>query len=119
MHKLMFVSTLPAHSGPVGVAVQKPSAATEKNGDTMMSEHLKRRAVDTYVSRHLFSAQYRGGSIKHEVVKLLEGGQDFIPVDFSSRAAIMGNLSVPNRITYEAMKEYIEDIITGHGYYSR
>ena len=61
MHKLMFVSTLPAHRGPVGVVAAADSRAPgDVPGST--SEHVRRRLVDTYVTRHLFSAQYRGGS---------------------------------------------------------
>lgn len=123
MHKLMYVSTLPMHSpSPVGTVSDFISDGRATNSNSL-SANMKRKAVDRYVSRYLFGASFRGGSsIKHEVVKLLEGSQEVIPIEFSLKIFNDNNNNrrqlVPNRITYESMKAMIEEIISDHGYYN-
>lgn len=57
-------------------------------------------------------------SIKHEVVKLLEGGQELIPIDFSMRMVKQSGGASRQRVSYETMRGMIEELITAHGYYS-
>ena len=122
MHKLMFVSTLPMHGCPVGTIKNAQSSKHDISSAGLLDANMKRKSVDRYVARHLFSADFRGSSIKHEVVKLLEGSHEIIPIDFSMKILNYDNDSrrqlVPNRITYERMKAMIEEIITEHGYYT-
>ncbi len=60
----------------------------------------------------------RKRSIKHEVVKLLEGGQELIPIDLTMRVAKQSGGGGRHRVSYETMRGMIEELITAHGYYS-
>ena len=52
------------------------------------------------------------------MVKLLEGGQELIPIDFSMRMVKQSGGASRQRVSYETMRGMIEELITAHGYYS-
>ena len=52
------------------------------------------------------------------MVKLLEGGQELIPIDLTMRVAKQSGGGGRHRVSYETMRGMIEELITAHGYYS-
>jgi len=93
LHKILFICQLP------------PSMEGELSGERLAIEKYK---------RELFSHRnhYRGRNLKDELHKVVSGSQETIDLAFRSAAADV------QRISYEEMQHYIEQVLEVTGYYA-
>ena len=93
LHKILFICELP------------PSMEGELSAERLAIEKYK---------RELFSHRnhHRGRNLKVELHKVVSGSQETIDLAFRSSAADV------QRISYEAMQQYIEQVLDVTGYYA-
>ena len=102
LHKILFICQLP------------PSIEGELSTERLVIEKYK---------RELFSHRnhYRGRNLKDELHKVVTGSQETIDVAFRSNAAEIDGqdgFAVTQRISYEEMQRYIEQVLAVTGYYA-
>lgn len=102
LHKILFVSQLP------------PSMEGELSAE--------RAAIEKY-KRELFSHRSnRARNLKDEIHKVMSGAQEMIDLSFRSplatEADVTGGFTSRQRITYEELQRYIEQVLEQTGYYA-
>ena len=104
LHKILFISQLP------------PSM----EGHQLTAE---RHLIEKY-KRELFSHRnhYRGRNLKDELHKVFSGSQEVIDMSFTRTATsaegVDGALHAKQRVSYEEMQVYIEQVLAETGYYA-
>lgn len=102
LHKILFISQLP------------PSMEGELSAE--------RQLIDKY-KRELFSHRnhYRGRNLKDELHKVMSGSQEMIDLAFRSPTADAdpsSGYAAKQRISYEELQRYIEQVLAETGYYA-
>jgi len=106
LHKILFISQLP------------PSMEGELSAQRQVVEKYKRALF----SHRRLAVHQRGWNLKDELNKLVSGSQEVINLTFYSPTVVHGDAkgasAVKQRITYEELQHFIEQVLSETGYYS-
>jgi hypothetical protein len=106
LHKILFISQLP------------PSMEGELSAQRQVVEKYKRALF----SHRRLAVHQRGWNLKDELNKLVSGSQEVINLTFYSPTVVhedaKGASAVKQRITYEELQHFIEQVLSETGYYS-